>query len=76
MPYFRAEELTRNDITGIHSVVVLNESETIHELDLGDVAGAMGLEMILDIFFGDWSSEKSGQRGSRSKTSVGLCPLR
>lgn len=64
---FGAQELTRNHIASVHRVVVLNETKAIHELDLGDGAGAMGLEMILDIFFGDWSSEVSGQRGSSSK---------
>lgn len=52
----RAEEtvvgLTGNDITGIHGILVFDESETIHELDLGDLPGAMGVEMIFNISFG------------------------
>jgi hypothetical protein len=42
---------TRNDITGIHGILVLDESEAIHELNLGDLSGAMGVEMGLDISF-------------------------
>lgn len=47
-------ELTRNDITGIHGILVFDESETIHELDLGDFSGAMSVEMGLDISFGGY----------------------
>jgi len=42
--------LTRDDVTRIHGVLVLNEAEAIHELDLGDLASAMGLEV--GLYFG------------------------
>lgn len=46
--------LTRNDITGIHGILVFDESEAIHELDLGDLSGAMSVEMRLDIGLGSY----------------------
>ena len=45
---------TGNHIAGIHRILVLDESEAIHELDLGDLSGAMSIEMGLDISFGGW----------------------
>lgn len=44
--------LTRNDVTRVHSVLVLDEAKTVHELDLSDLAGAMGLEVALDFRLG------------------------
>ena len=41
--------LTWNDIASIHGILVLNEAEAIHKLDLGDLAGAMGVEVVLNI---------------------------
>ena len=43
---------TRNHVACIHGVFVLDEAEAIHELDLGNLAGAMGVEVILDISLG------------------------
>lgn len=43
---------TRNDVSRIEGVVILNEAEAIHEFDLGDIAGSF-LEMTLDVFLGD-----------------------
>ena len=40
---------TRNHIARVHRVLVLNETEAIHELNLGDLAGAMGVEVVLNI---------------------------
>jgi len=40
--------LTRNDVTRIHGVLVLDETKAIHEFDLSDFAGAMGLEVAFD----------------------------
>jgi hypothetical protein len=40
---------TRNHIAGIHSILVFDESEAIHELDLGDLSGAMSVEVGLNI---------------------------
>jgi hypothetical protein len=46
------EEPTRNHIASIHSILVLDETKAIHELDLGDLAGAMSVEVGFDIGFG------------------------
>lgn len=46
--------LTRNDITGIHGILVFDESKAVHELDLGDLSSAMSVEMGLDISFGSY----------------------
>ena len=43
---------TRNDIARIHRILVLNKAEAIHELDLGDFTGAMGVEVVLNIGLG------------------------
>jgi hypothetical protein len=43
---------TGNHIAGIHSILVFDESEAIHELDLGDLSCAMSVEMGLDISLG------------------------
>lgn len=44
--------LTRNDVTRVHGVLVLDEAKAVHELDLGDFAGTMRLEVRLDIGLG------------------------
>lgn len=44
--------LTRNDIARIQSILVLDEAEPIHELDLGNLAGAMAVEVVLNIGLG------------------------
>ena len=46
--------LTRNDITGIHGILVFDESKAVHELDLGDLSSAMSVEVGLDISFGSY----------------------
>jgi hypothetical protein len=43
---------TGNHIAGIHSILVFDEPEAIHELDLGDLSCAMSVEMGLDISLG------------------------
>src|SRR4051794_18158734 len=45
-------ECTRNHVASIHSILVLDEAKAIHELDLGDLAGAMSVEMGFNIGFG------------------------
>lgn len=35
-----SEQLTRNDVPHVHSVLVLDEAEAIRELDFGDFASA------------------------------------
>lgn len=52
---------TWDDITRIHGVLVLDEAEAIHELDLGNLAGAMGVEVVLNIGLGSCSTGP-GQR--------------
>ena len=54
---FAPSRLTWNDIARIHSILVLNEPESIHELDLGDIAGAVSVEMCLDSGFGSITGE-------------------
>lgn len=49
--------LTRDDVTRVHSVLVFNEAETVHELDLGDFAGSVSLKMGLDFGFGGIAGE-------------------
>jgi hypothetical protein len=44
--------LTRDDVTRVHCVLVLNEAKAVHELDLGDFTGAMSLEVGLDFGLG------------------------
>lgn len=45
-------ELTRDDIASIHSILVFDEPEAIHELDFSDLSGTMGVEMRLHISLG------------------------
>lgn len=52
-------ELTRNHIPSIQCIIVLDEAEAIHELDLGNVSSTI-LEVVLDVFLGDCGS--GGQR--------------
>lgn len=44
-----------NDIARIHRILVLDEAEAIHELDLCDLSGAMGRKVRLDISLGSYS---------------------
>jgi hypothetical protein len=43
---------TGNHIARIHRILVFDESEAIHEFDLGDLSSAMGVEVGLDISLG------------------------
>jgi hypothetical protein len=45
--------LTRNDITCIQGIAVLNETKAIHELDFGDFSSAVGGEEGFHIGLGD-----------------------
>jgi hypothetical protein len=51
--------LTRNDIACVHGILILDEGETIHELHLGDLSGAMGSEVVLDVGLGSYFGERS-----------------
>lgn len=44
--------LTRYNITSIHGILILNETEAIHELDLSDLTCAMRCEVGLNIGLG------------------------
>ena len=46
---------TRYDIARIHGVLVLDKAEAIHKLNLGDLAGAMGVEVVLNIGLGSYN---------------------
>lgn len=46
--------LTRDNIARVHVVLVLDEAKAIHELDLGNLAGAMGVEVVLNIGLGSY----------------------
>ena len=45
---------TRDYIASIHSILIFDESEAIHELDFGDLAGAVGVEVRLYISLGGY----------------------
>lgn len=61
--------LTRNNIACIHGIFVLDETEAIHELDLGYLAGAMGVEVVLNVGLGSYST-RSSQRCQVSTQSL------
>lgn len=43
--------ITGHNISGVQLVVIFDEAETVHQLDLRDLAGAMAAEMFLDVAF-------------------------
>lgn len=45
-------KLTWNDISCIHSIIILNETEAIHELDLNNLSGAMSSEVSFNVGLG------------------------
>lgn len=50
---------SRDDIPSVHGILVLNEAESIHKLDLGDLACAMGREVRLNVCFSRYTGEVS-----------------
>lgn len=54
--------LTWHHVPGIHGVLVLDESETVHELDLGYFTGSMGGEVLFNIGLGSYRRESSQRR--------------
>jgi hypothetical protein len=71
--------LTRDDIASVHSIFVLDEAKSIHELDLGDLAGAMAGEMGLNVGLGSCRQESGraaingrGRQGGWIHPSSGL----
>ena len=47
---------TGHNVTCVHCIFVLDEAEAVHELDLGDLASAMGVEVVLNIGLGSYSA--------------------
>jgi hypothetical protein len=48
---------SRNNIAGIHWVLVLDETEAVHKLHFGDFSSAMSREVSLDVGFGScWAA--------------------
>lgn len=43
--------LTRNHISSIHRILVLDKPESVHQLDLCDLPGAMATKVFLDVLF-------------------------
>jgi hypothetical protein len=62
---------TRDDVTRVHGVLVLDEAEAVHELDLGDFAGAMRLEMRLDFGLGGIAGEVAQVQAGRGDLGHG-----
>ena len=62
---------TRYNITSIHRILVLNEAEAIHELDLSDLTSAMRCEVGLNIGLGGCDAvSRSPLDRSRQKERV------
>lgn len=55
--------LTRNHITGIHHVLVLDEAKAVHQLDFLDRARPMTGKMVLNFLLRDWMGKVSCQLG-------------
>jgi hypothetical protein len=51
-----AGQHTRHDITCVHGIFVLDKAESVHKLDLGDLASAMGVEVVLNVGLGSYSA--------------------
>lgn len=45
--------LTRDDVAGVHGVLVLDESKPIHEFDLGNFTRSMGGKVAFDVGLSD-----------------------
>lgn len=43
---------TWNDVASVHSILILDESETVHKLHFGNLSGAVGRKVSLDIGLG------------------------
>ena len=62
-------ELTRNHIPSIQCIIIFDEAEAIHELDLGNVSSTI-LEVVLDVFLRD-----CGSGGQRVLSEVLIMPV-
>ena len=47
---------TGHNVTRVHRIFVLDEAKAIHETALGDLASAMGVEVVLNIGLGSYSA--------------------
>lgn len=47
---------TRDNVTGIHGILILDEAKAVHQLDLRNLTGAMGAEVFFNVLFGDYKS--------------------
>ena len=47
---------TGHDVTCVHRIFVLDKAKAIHKLDLGDLASAMGVEVVLNVGLGSYSA--------------------
>lgn len=72
----RKSKLTWNNIPGIHRILVFDEAEAVHELDLGNLTRAMAAKVFFDFLFGDWkeSNTKMGQMQMSALCGQTNCP--
>lgn len=58
---------TGHDVARVHRIFVLDEAKAVHEFDLGDLASAMSVEVVLNIGLGSYSARDpvSEFRGGR-----------
>jgi len=63
------EHFTRNHISSVNSVIVLNKAEAVHELDLRDGPSAI-LEMVLDVFLCNCEPRSESQHKSSKGSHV------
>ncbi len=66
----RSRLLTRNDVTRIHWIVVLEETKAVHEFDLSNVSSSMAFEVLLDVFLGDWAMDRMSAAVQHTKLSA------
>ena len=62
--------LTRHDIARIHSILVLDKAEAIHKLNFGDLAGAMGVEVVLNIGLGSYNHKVQSAMPCQDSTKI------
>jgi hypothetical protein len=63
------KKLTGNNVAGVQGIFVLDETKAAHQLNLCDLAGAMGAKMFFDILFVHWK-ERSTRRGAPLKRQL------
>lgn len=65
--------LTRDNVASIHGVLVFDEAEAVHQLDLGDFSGAMSRKVSLNIGLGSCRQRVSGIACSVRAVSMDHC---